>query len=497
MPTKEEAQMYMNTLAEYLKIVEEFPRPFNEITTIYGYETIATETVNRMDRIWEQGLEDFFFYIADFLKEIENSENQSSKFIQAIEVCKWMDMRITYLIQYDTTKEFSLWPLVPLSGDCPVKVGALNTNYEETGIWINPKYEILSTYIFREGEVQEKKIANRDAFKNANGFLKNCSCIHWDGTHEILNVVIPNESIIEKSNGILRVGFAPMSDSKKLIQSEETRVVFNGIEESGVKVALACDVESLETRMYNDWRLACDSGVDILFMPELLGTRDDEETNSGYNEHIFQLSIEAFAEGKGVPCVTVLPSYWREGKNSASILYQDGKILGVQEKHVPYVDKTKHIIEALKVTIPWETVLLHIPHIHRVAVVICAEFLANESQKIHDFICGELGATLILVPSYSPGEQDFINVLPGLRRYGATTIWGNCCGAIRSAEKGIGGCDLPGGKNTVILGDSCVCGNSCEGVNACLFRMDIPLRQTVKKVGNKKDENIVRHIIKK
>lgn len=174
MPTKEEAQMYMNTLAEYLKIVEEFPRPFNEITTIYGYETIATETVNRMDRIWEQGLEDFFFYIADFLKEVENSENQSSKFIQAIEVCKWMDMRITYLIQYDTTKEFSLWPLVPLSGDCPVKVGALNTNYEETGIWINPKYEILSTYILREGEVQEKKIANRDAFRNANGFLKNC-----------------------------------------------------------------------------------------------------------------------------------------------------------------------------------------------------------------------------------------------------------------------------------------------------------------------------------
>lgn len=496
MPTKEDAQLYMNIFACCLKIVDMFPQAFNEITSISHYDKVAIDTVKMMDTIWKQGIQAFFSYMSNFLSEIENNKNKSIKYIQAFEICKWMDMRITYLVQYDMTREFSLWPLIPLCRDKYVKIGALNTNYKETGIWINPKFEILSAYTFIDGEEKQKRIANRDIFKNANGHLLHCSYIHWNGKHEVLNVIIPNDSIIEKNNEILRVAFAPISDSKELIHSEETLIVRNGIEEKGVKVKCVGDTEMLKTRICNDWMLACDCKTDILFMPELLGTIDSEKNNNNYNEYIFQLSIEALAEGKMTPCITALPSYWKDGKNSVSILYQEGKILAAQEKHVPFVDEKNHVIEALKDTVPWKTVLLHIPYIHRIAIVICAEFLANQSEHIYDFICGELGATLILVPSYSQGEQDFINVLSSLKSYGTTVIWGNCCGAIRSEEKGIGGCGLAGRQDTIIFGDYCECGNCCDNIKACLFQIDIPLKYQVKKVGNKKDINIVRHIIK-
>ena len=51
-------------------------------------------------------------------------------------------------------------------------------------------------------------------------------------------------------------------------------------------------------------------------------------------------------------------------------------------------------------------------------------------------------------------------------------------------------------QDAIIFGDCCECGNSCDDIKACLFQIDIPLKYEVKKVGNRKDINIVRHIIK-
>lgn len=496
MPTKEDAQLYMNLLSRCLKIVDEFPGAFNEINSILHYEEVADEIFNLMDTLWKQGIQAFLFHVAHLLNEIENHEDESVKFVKAFETCKWMDMRITYLLQHDAATEFSLWSLIPMCRDKYVKTGALNTNYEDTGIWINPKFEILSTYTLIDGEEKQKRIANRDIFENANGHLLHCSYIRWDGKHEVINVIIPNDSIIEKNKDILRIAFSPLSDNKKLLETENISIVRNGIEKAGINVKCVGDAEILRERICNDWMLACDCEADILFMPELIGTEDSERSSNGYNETILRLSMEALAEGKATPCITALPSYWNEGENRVSILYQDGKILETQEKHVPYVDEKNHVVEALKETVPWKTVLLHIPYIHRIAIEICAEFLANQSEHVYEFICGELGATLILVPSYSRGEQDFINVLSGLKSYGATVIWGNCCGAIRSEEKGIGGCGLAGTQDAIVFGDCCECGNSCDDIKACLFQIDIPLKYEVKKVGNRKDIIIVRHIIK-
>ena len=44
-----------------------------------------------------------------------------------------------------------------------------------------------------------------------------------------------------------------MSDSKKLVQAEETLIVRNGIEEKGINVKCVGDAEILRRRMCNDW----------------------------------------------------------------------------------------------------------------------------------------------------------------------------------------------------------------------------------------------------
>jgi len=50
-----------------------------------------------------------------------------------------------------------------------------------------------------------------------------------------------------------------------------------------------------------------------------------------------QIYMNAVTGGKKPPLITVMPSYWHGGVNSAAILYRDGKILGRQKKYTQYI----------------------------------------------------------------------------------------------------------------------------------------------------------------
>lgn len=214
--------------------------------------------------------------------------------------------------------------------------------------------------------------------------------------------------------------------------------------------------------------------VDIFFTPELLGTSLSEKNDGEYNSFLWECSNLRLASGKNVPLLTILPSYWSDNYNRSTIVSLDGQIIGHQEKHIPFVDKKAHKMEALAEIQEWSTVLIHIPNVHRIAIVICAEFLSDQ-DRIQKFLCGSLGATLLIVPSYSRGEQDFINALPALKCYGTTIIWGNCCGAVASNEKAIGGCGIAGTTQTITFGSKCSCNFSCQNIKACVFKVKIPL----------------------
>ena len=504
MASKKSAEKYMNLMAMGLEIVNTVSMIFGQISAAQNYSEIFNSTTTQMSSYWCNDDNVFLNNIENFFQSIKENPDQISRQIMAIAFCQWLDFRITYNRNENTSKNerayFSLYNLVPITKDTYTTIGSLNTNYKETGVWINPKFPIASPHIIRNEEIIEKNISNRDIFEGMNGSLKNCSYFLYNNKKLVKNIIIPGNFSNKKIPPSLCIAFSPMSDQSNLIQLEEQLIERDGVKYCGEAVKALTDLQSerLFERLKYDWILAGDIDADIFFAPELLGTAlsEDSDELSLYNNLISKNSAQRMLEGKNVPLLTILPSHWKNNCNSSTIVSQDGEILGHQEKHIPFVDQKAYKLEALIEKSDWYTILIHIPNIHRIAVVICAEFL-SEQERIKNFICGSLGATLIIVPSYSRGEQDFINMLSSLKCYGTTIVWGNCCGAVSSSPKAIGGCGIAGTDQTITFGSKCKCNFSCEGVKACIFKIDIPLDFELSKTNNSFQNEIVIHQTKR
>lgn len=119
----------------------------------------------------------------------------------------------------------------------------------------------------------------------------------------------------------------------------------------------------------------------------------------------------------------------------------------MQEKYIPFVNVATNKIEALEEPEVRTTVIIHIPGVHRIAIV----------------------------------------------------IWGNCCGAIRSDEKAIGGCGVAGMREDIVFGEKCneTCRGSCKGISACVFLVDIPLKFRLDKTKKSDPITYVEHCIER
>ena len=232
------------------------------------------------------------------------------------------------------------------------------------------------------------------------------------------------------------------------------------------------------TRLKQGLELACAHNVDIVFTPEMLGTTQTEEQTGNYNMFVRQIYMNAVTGGKKPPLITVMPSYWHGGVNSAAILYRDGKILGRQKKYTPYINFKSCSAEGIQLETIKEIYLIHIYGVHRIAISICAEFISDFNRNL---ICEQLGATMIIVPSYSHGERDFTNQSGTLFPYGTSVLWGNCCGAVTHSPRITGGGSLVGSNEIHKMGSVCRCGFSCNSSKGCLFIIDLPLKVTCSK----------------
>lgn len=284
-----------------------------------------------------------------------------------------------------------------------------------------------------------------------------------------------------------------MADQPNLLKCTKTQLVrdgvtFNGIRVNGVKYA-----RFLRARFIRDWNTCCDCGADIMFSPEMLGTKELEERSGKYHKILRQLSMEALAQKRKPPLLTFLPSYWCDGVNSTTVVYQNGTILGVQPKYTPYVDVSCGHMEALLQQDERHLLVIHIPGVHRIVVMICADFLAIQSSQTRRFICEELGATMILVPSYSHGEQDFINLLPSLKSYGTTVVWGDCCSAVKTPRI-IGASSIAGIDDIVRFGSQCQCDGICKSSQSCVFLVSLPLQLVRTKPDVPKWEHVIAHV---
>ena len=389
----------------------------------------------------------------------------------------------------------SLYHIINTESNKIVHIGAVNSNYNETKIWINPKFQVCHPYIMHDGSRANRDISNRDIFEGINGSLNNCCYFVFDNKNYISNVILPSDFLCDEKT-FLRIGFSPISDRKDILNIAYIDWIRKGMQQQGIAMGPILCSESIKQRFCEDFKSAGDKNVDILFAPEMLGIEAMELVRGTKNKTIYKLSMERQEQLLSFPNMIVLPSYWVNHSNTVTITDGAGEILGKQEKHIPYLNKKKHYIEALRENDSWNTVLIHIPQKLRMAVIICAEFLDGKKEGIFDLVCGSLCASLIIVPSYSSGEGDFINALASLKMYGTTVVWGNCCGAIKPDEKAIGGCGIAGTQLTDVFGRVCKCGNSCDNVTSCLFILDIPLDYEYTKNA---DEHVatIEHVVKK
>lgn len=475
MSANDNQKRYMNCLAELLNIVNKFPLCINQLSSVQGYKAVAAGIKETLDHLWSQGFDSFFLGLDELIASLKSSPN-GEHYVGAAAAALWMDQRISYQEQAGE-QSISLYSMVPLSGDQPVFVDKLNTNDKVTGIQLHPRFEVCKVYNQHTKEFES--FANRDIYYGLNGQMNHVSYVSYDEHQIIHNVVVPYEYEREREDGGFRIAFCPMSDEPSLLNLEEQPRKYKGIEMSGRRVTSIRSKEQLLARFENDLMLACRERADIVFSPEMLGMEALEKESAGFNTMVLDCALKVMEESKGseenlrLPMLIFLPTWWRDGINSTTVVYQDGQILGVQEKYIPYVNTKEHWVEALREVEDKHILVIHIPGIHRIVTVICAEFqpMRDHMAKV---LCGGLGATLILVPSYSKGEQDFINSLSTFKDYGVTVIWGNCCGAAKTPRV-TGGCSIAGIDEIQRFGTYCACGQSCQGKYACLYLVAIPL----------------------
>ena len=383
MATIDNSIKYMNILASAIKIVDSFHGEYTDVYAIHNRDKMEESVCKQMDQLFEKSEDEFLAEIECLLHSIEVETSKDKRFTKSFAFCQWMDSKIVYDRGIGQTKEvFSLYHLIPLHGSSIIEMGALNNNYKETGIWLNPKFDIASPYFVDNGEMRERPLANRDIFEGFNSVLQHCCYIRWNYQKNVCNIILPQGFLRNSEQDYLTMAFAPLTDRKDIIKTEACIINRNGMDKDGVIVLPLKeeDANIIVDRFKKDWELANEVGAQLMFAPELLGSSKSESGDGYYNDMIMEVSQKMDYTSSRIPDVTMLPSYWHKNRNWVTLVDRDGGIIGRQKKHIPFVNIRKGFMEALDEMDEWTTILVHIPGMHRIAVMICAEFLAMEQQ---------------------------------------------------------------------------------------------------------------------
>lgn len=499
MTTKEDIVEYMNLLAKALSLVHENEKLLTGYNSILHYKRYETEIKKRMDRLWRKDLNNtsLFSAIINIIDNIAKMEDFEKRIVQAVELCKWMDEKITYEQEEyadNVRDKFSVYEMFPRNLNRNIVVFSLNNNVTDIKIWINPKFETFPIISDINGETKENIFANRDVFWGINKVLKHIC--YFDANKypqiNVKNVILNPCSFMMKSS--LKIFFSPLSDKKNHLICDYPQIEYHDVKMEGIAIVGIKDEQSLSQRIKRDWELACDEDSDIFFAPEMLGTAETcEFIDNKYNKMIMDYARDNIFSS--VPKLTFLPSRWKDGHNNILIFDSEGNILCDYEKNIPYEDKKNHRIEALVEHDSMQLVMFHIPGYHRISILICAEFIYEQEPNLREFLCSCLQCTLIIVPSYSKGETDFLNEVSSIMKYGTTVIWGNCCGAVSGTDKVIGCVKLVGNDRVEMFGDFCKCEMHCQKNTACGFAIEIPLVLEKSKSKRTECKNLVKHIV--
>lgn len=484
------AQEYVNLMAEAFQVLSQVPDyQLYLLRAAEDDSSIGKAVKNQFSEALTQDVSVLLQVIRGLLDEMmRQSKDRRLSFAKAICLC--MDQRISY--SDDAEDPFQTWEggrmhlhsLVPIWSDKkPAVVTTLNSNSNQTGICVAPKFPVSSAVASIGTETIRRNLASQSAPYGINGSLLNVSYYPCEkDCPEVHHIILPERPLREDVFHLpneTRIVFSPLTDRTNLLKEYEIEGQdIGGMRCRAIAVDGITDPNYIEARFKEIWLSACKKEPDIFFAPEMLATDGMARIENGGSVFLKPLLKAAAMEGWKAPRLTIMPTYWKNKSNRLLVFDETGRHLGTQFKRVPYVNQKDGKVEALDQPPKADVLMIHMKNQQRIAVVICAEFLAS-SKYVNDFLCGQLGATLILVPSYSPGERDFVDSLSTLKPYGTSVVWGNCCGAVHNreglqAKRIIGGCSYAGMDELARFGLVSKCGFRCDGYSTCFFVVNIP-----------------------
>lgn len=476
------AQTFVNLMAQAFQQLVQENESLRYIEAVPCFDKIADHVKKQISLA--QTASDLLSTITQLISEMHGqTETQCAiSYAKAISLC--MDQKISYYpfsTQLYENGQISLHPLIPIWSDKkPVSIMSLNNNSKETGICIAPKFPVTIGTVGASGK--SRSLSSRNALYGINGDLLHVTYYLCGADYpKVHHIILPERR--DSDTGVpdrTRVAFSPLTDRNDLIKQSDINIV--AIDDIQCHAALVGEIENpdyIENRFSDIWLSACEKNVDVFFAPEMLATRRMVQVENGGSVFLKPLLKKALTVGGIPPRLTIMPSYWKDGLNRFLIFDETGAHLGTQLKYSPYADRRAGIIEALKPHSQENLLILHLINQQRIAFAICADFLFPQARSYVDsFICEQVGATLVIVPSYSHGEQDFINHIARLRPYGTSVIWGNCCGAVHNEEcqiaRIIGACSYAGIDEVSRFGSIINCEFHCGYFKTCLFILDIP-----------------------
>ena len=354
---------------------------------------------------------------------------------------------------------------------------SMNDNAEHTQVILLPKVPAAQTHF---GNSVRKSAGQW--YSPLNEVLTNCRYLSpqrlvVEGVAYTLENVIYQPELTAKLREHLFVAFSPLSNLPKeeLLDITYTSRMRDGVAYYSFTVNGVRNSDYLTQRFFQLYRQACLLGANIVMAPELLCSEQlfavDED---GYNEALNRCCQQA--PGRA-PALILSPTHSAGGRNQLRVYDSAAHLLLTQDKQYPFLLKHNECVyEENLENASRQIQLLHIPTWGRLAFPICMDFL---HPAYRDLLIRDLGATLLLCPSYTAGSSNFELAMGAGLEFKTACAWGNSCSALYphwGRAECVGAVQLANvGEHSGPLRLSPVCQGNCNEDSCCVFFIDIPL----------------------
>lgn len=350
------------------------------------------------------------------------------------------------------------------------QIDGLNDNYKET------HFILLHKSFCNWGHQIEST--------NVNSFLETLYCIDISKLKnaEIVNYVVDQGLITGIDNGKLRIAISPTLKRKVLdINSEPYSRIDDRTNTEKYFFHITSLINELEIQqlVYSNILEAGKNETDILVFPEMIGSK----------QMLYAIQKKLDECDKKKPSLIVFPSIWnrtdedKQNTNSSVMMTGDGEIIFEQYKRVRFYIKVdgKEIYEDISCESHNVINVLHINEIGRICIVICKDYLDKDNRRM---ILDNIFPTLVISPSFSTGNFEFIKNAQEGFSVNCNWVWCNTCSAINHGEQKKENFDIIGlitklskkcKKDEKMYNDFPGVNNCDRECSGCIYYSDIPL----------------------